>query len=99
MYIDSMGYVHPCCWIGGHEYQRINKMQKRDENTVFLFDNKEYTPAWEKSFLDTLKEDWYQHVLPLSWETSPCMICASKCGKDKIKTVREYEKGSEFNVN
>ena len=99
VYIDSMGYVHPCCWIGGHEYQRINKMQKRDEHTDFLFDNKEYIPAWEKSFLDTLKEDWYQHVLPLSWETSPCMICASKCGKDKIKTVREYEKGSEFNVN
>ena len=69
-------------------------MQKRDEHTDFLFDNKEYIPAWEKSFLDTLKEDWYQHVLPLSWETSPCMICASKCGKDKIKTVIKEKKKS-----
>ena len=91
VFIDSMGHVHPCCWIGGHEYERINKMKNTDKLNDFLFENKKYEPAWKKSFLNTIQEDWYQHVLPLSWETSPCLICATKCGKGKFKTIRQHE--------
>ena len=95
VFIDCMGYVHPCCWIGSHEYHRINKIKKRvagDDFNDFLLESREFEPAWEKSFLDTIKNDWYQHILPLSWDISPCTICARQCGKGKFTTVRQYEK-------
>ena len=66
-------------------------MKNTDKLNDFLFENKKYEPAWKKSFLNTIQEDWYQHVLPLSWETSPCLICATKCGKGKFKTIRQHE--------
>ena len=94
VFIDCMGYVHPCCWIGSHEYHRINKIKKRvagDDFNDFLLESREFEPAWEKSFLDTIKNDWYQHILPLSWDISPCTICARQCGKGKFTTVRQYE--------
>ena len=94
VFIDCMGYVHPCCWIGSHEYHRINKIKKRvagDDFNDFLLESREFEPAWEKSFLDTIKNDWYQHILPLSWDISPCTICARQCGKCKFTTVRQYE--------
>ena len=95
VFIDCMGYVHPCCWIGSHEYHRINKIKKRvvgDDFNDFLLESREFEPAREKSFLDTIKNDWYQHILPLSWDISPCTICARQCGKGKFTTVRQYEK-------
>ena len=95
VFIDCMGYVHPCCWIGSHEYHRINKIKKRvagDDFNDFLLESREFEPAWEKSFLDTIKNDWYQHILRLSWDISPCTICARQCGKGKFTTVRQYEK-------
>ena len=94
VFIDCMGYGHPCCWIGSHEYHRINKIKKRvagDDFNDFLLESREFEPAWEKSFLDTIKNDWYQHILPLSWDISPCTICARQCGKGKFTTVRQYE--------
>ena len=94
VFIDCMGYVHPCCWIGSHEYHRINKIKKRvagDDFNDFLLESREFEPAWEKSFLDTIKNDWYQHILPLSWDISPCTICARQCGKGEFTTVRQYE--------
>ena len=94
VFIDCMGYVHPCCWIGSYEYHRINKIKKRiagDDFNNFLLESREFEPAWEKSFLNTIKNDWYQHILPLSWDISPCTICARQCGKGKFTTVRQYE--------
>ena len=94
VFIDCMGYVHPCCWIGSHEYHRINKIKKRvagDDFNDFLLESREFEPAWEKSFLDTIKNDWYHHILALSWDISPCTICARQCGKGKFTTVRQYE--------
>ena len=94
VFIDCMGYVHPCCWIGSHEYHRLNKIKKRvagDDFNDFLLESREFEPAWEKSFLDTIKNDWYQHILPLSCDISTCTICARQCGKGKFTTVRQYE--------
>lgn len=97
IYIDCMGYVHPCCWIGSNEYHRINQMpaskKKNDFNKLgnYILDSRDFVPAWEKSFLDILKDDWYQYILPLSWDVSPCMICARQCGKTKYTTLRQYE--------
>tara|TARA_Y100001972_G_C7613297_1_gene307502 strand:- start:151 stop:1194 length:1044 start_codon:yes stop_codon:yes gene_type:complete len=91
IYIDCMGYVHPCCWIGSHEYQRINENKKSNDFDYILLKNREFEPAWGKSFLNIIEKDWYQHILPESWETSPCMICATQCGKGKYKTVRQHE--------
>ena len=73
----------------------FNKIKKRvagDDFNDFLLESREFEPAWEKSFLDTIKNDWYQHILPLSWDISPCTICARQCGKGKFTTVRQYEK-------
>jgi hypothetical protein len=57
----------------------------------YLLENRNFEPAWEKSFLDILKTDWYQYVLPLSWDVSPCAICARQCGKTKYTTLRQHE--------
>ncbi len=94
VYIDCMGYIHPCCWIGSNEYHRINNV---DEKTKYqhlgneMLDHRDLTPAWDKDFIEILKEDWYQHILPLSWDMSPCQICSRQCGKDKFTTVRQHE--------
>jgi|TARA_A100001015_G_scaffold188359_1_gene209751 MoaA/NifB/PqqE/SkfB family radical SAM enzyme len=97
VFIDCMGYVHPCCWIGSNEYHRITNMQsakrKIQANKLgnYLLENRDFEPAWEKDFIDILKTDWYQYVLPLSWEVSPCTICARQCGKTKYTTLRQHE--------
>ena len=95
IYIYCMGYVHPCCWIGSDEYHRINNIGNRRRNSNrlgnYLLESRDFIPAWEKSFLEILKTYWYQYVLPLSWEASPCNICARQCGKTKYTTLRQHE--------
>ena len=94
VYIDCMGYVHPCCWIGSNEYHRINNVTEKTKYQHMgneMLNHRDLIPAWEKDFLDILKEDWYQHILPLSWDMSPCRICSRQCGKDKFTTVRQHE--------
>jgi len=89
-----MGYVHPCCWIGSNEYHRINNVAEKTKYQHMgneMLDHRDLIPAWEKDFIDILKEDWYQHILPLSWDMSPCRICSRQCGKDKFTTVRQHE--------
>jgi len=94
VYLDCMGYVHPCCWIGSNEYHRINNVAEKTKYQHMgneMLDHRDLIPAWEKDFIDILKEDWYQHILPLSWDMSPCRICSRQCGKDKFTTVRQHE--------
>jgi len=58
VFIDCMGYVHPCCWIGSNEYHRITNMQsakrKIQANKLgnYLLENRDFEPAWKKDFID-----------------------------------------------
>ena len=77
-----------------NEYHRINNVAEKTKYQHMgneMLDHRDLIPAWEKDFIDILKEDWYQHILPLSWDMSPCRICSRQCGKDKFTTVRQHE--------
>jgi len=92
VFIDCMGYVHPCCWIGSYEYHKINGLLPRHSNNRIdneLLDYRDYKKAWEVDFKDILKEDWYEYIMPASWDVKPCMICARQCGKGKFTTIRQ----------
>ena len=87
-----MGYVHPCCWIGSYEYHKINGLLPRHSNNRIdneLLDYRDYKKAWEVDFKDILKEDWYEYIMPASWDVKPCMIYARQCGKGKFTTIRQ----------
>jgi MoaA/NifB/PqqE/SkfB family radical SAM enzyme len=86
VFIDTMGYVYPCCWIGTYEYQKMSKM---DGPTQSLLDNRKLVKAWDKDFIEILKEDWFQNTLPNSWDNDPCHTCSKQCGKNKIMTIRQ----------
>ena len=95
IFIDAMGYLHPCCWIGSYEYHKMRgifKPHMEYSMDNYLLDNRTYQRVWEKDFREILKDDWFEHILPLSWEVSPCMICTRQCSKHKFITVRQSEK-------
>ncbi len=85
LYIDSRGYVYPCCWVGHYEYMKLVGI---DDAWNPQIDGRTFTSSWDKDFREILKEDWFEHQLPESWETDPCHICARHCGKNIMKTIR-----------
>ena len=90
IYIDSKGYVYPCCWIGSYEYEKMSGME--DEYWNPQIDGRELHSAFYKDFRDILKEDWFEYTLPESWDNDPCQICSRHCGKNVIKTIRQTQK-------
>lgn len=83
VYIDCLGHVHPCCWISSSTEENLGNLHQRD-----------YKKAWNFDFQDILQEDYFEHILPLSWEVKPCLTCVTSCGKDKFITVKQINKVS-----
>tara|TARA_Y100000310_G_C20563100_1_gene754058 strand:- start:42 stop:1118 length:1077 start_codon:yes stop_codon:yes gene_type:complete len=90
LFIDCLGNVHPCCWIGSFEYRRRNfKGRVADPHYPDLheiFEMREIRNAVKENLDDIIEDDFFTHILPLSWNISPCGICARQCGK-KVKVV------------
>ena len=90
IYIDAKGYVYPCCWIGSYEYEKMTGIDDWLWNPQI--DGRTFTSSFDVDFKEILKEDWFEHQLPDSWETDPCHICSRHCGKHLLKTSRQSER-------
>ena len=90
IYIDAKGYVYPCCWIGGYEYEKMARWE--DIEYEPQIDGRTFNSSFEKDFREILKEDWFEHILPDSWANAPCQTCARHCGKTLLKTTRQSER-------
>lgn len=90
-YIDCMGNVYPCCWIGSWDYR--NQIWYQD-NTHAMFDfiDREEHSALKNPIQEILANDWFQYVLPSSWDMAPCDICIRQCGKQEVKMVNIKER-------
>ena len=89
LYIDAKGYVYPCCWIGTYEYEKITGIE---DNWNPQLDGRVLNSCFDKDFKEILKEHWFEHQLPESWETGPSHICAKNCGKNTMRTIRDKER-------
>ncbi len=88
VYIDCEGHLYPCCWLGSKAYnKRNNTRQIYNEDHIMEYRSED--KVWEKSFLDILNDDWFQYLLPISWQHKPCDTCAQQCGKYIHKTYRD----------
>jgi len=93
LFIDCLGEVHPCCWIGSHVYRQkyiMNNSNTKDNHPIF--DMREDRNAIEESLNDIIYDDFFQYTLPQSFKYNPCGICVRQCSNADVKKIkiREY---------
>ena len=86
LYIDCEGNVHPCCWIGSYEYRRKNWKVDMVPDTHApeihpMFEMRTIRNAVKENLVKIIEDDFFKHILPLSFEVSPCDTCSRQCGK------------------
>ena len=97
LFIDCLGDIHPCCWIGSYEYRKkhyTNEVADPHEVTQHeIFNMRTIRNAIKEDLNHIIEDDFFQYILPMSFEVSPCNICAKQCGKttnvrtDKVREV------------
>jgi MoaA/NifB/PqqE/SkfB family radical SAM enzyme len=94
LFIDCLGDVHPCCWIGSYIYRDkyIVKDDKDIQHPIFAMrDNRN---AIDESLNDIIYDDFFQYTLPESFKYEPCGICVRQCSDIEsadVKTVKIRE--------
>ena len=104
IYVDCEGNIHPCCWIGSFEYRRKNfkKLVKdRHHPEVHeMFNMRTVRNAIKEDLTQIMEDDFFEHILPLSFEVSPCDTCARQCGIETrvvSSKKRELIEGQQYN--
>lgn len=96
LYIDCLGDVHPCCWVGSYEYRRKHYKGEvpdpHEPTTHEIFNMRTIRNAIKENLTDIIEDDFFQYILPMSFEISPCNICTKQCGiTTNIKTDKIRE--------
>ena len=76
IYIDSFGNVFPCCWV---------PVDLDHDITMNSFIKEK---AWDKDFIKILQNDWFSHILPMSFESFPIPMCKQVCSKKSTASGR-----------
>jgi MoaA/NifB/PqqE/SkfB family radical SAM enzyme len=93
VFIDCTGEVTPCCWIGSWVYRNkyIKDVHPDDKNHHPMFNMRDERNAITEPLDDIVIDDFFQYVLPASFEVKPCEICVRQCSKADVKTIKVRE--------
>lgn len=93
VFIDCLGEVTPCCWIGSWVYRNkyLKDVRPNDPNHHPMFNMRDDRNAIVESLDDIIVDDFFQYVLPASFDVKPCDICVRQCSKADVKTIKVRE--------
>lgn len=93
LFIDCVGDVTPCCWIGSWVYRNkyLKDVSPNDSNHHPMFNMRDNRNAITESLEDIIEDDFFQYVLPASFDVKPCDICVRQCSEVDVKTIKMRE--------
>ncbi len=77
-FLDSRGYVTPCCWVSNRDIKRPGDMLKAvsisgKENEIYNIRN--------RPIEEILSDDLFSEIFPNLWRSGKLATCSKKCGK------------------
>lgn len=78
IFIDPIGEVYPCCWIGSRDYaQRYFGFNDEDHPIMSM---RTSINCIDYALQKCIEDDWFAHIIPLSFEIKPSPTCSRVCG-------------------
>jgi len=78
IFIDPIGEVYPCCWIGSRDYaQRYFGGNDEDHPIMSM---RTSINCIDNTLQKCIEDDWFTHIIPLSFEVKPSPTCSRVCG-------------------
>jgi len=92
VYLDCLGDVYPCCWIGSWNYRRNYLVNTTEKDVHPIFEMRENRNAIEESLSQIVEDDFFKYTLPASFDINPCNICVKQCSDADVKTIKNRER-------
>ena len=92
LFIDCRGDIHPCCWIGSWHYRNVKGIYNfvEDPEKHPIMEMRTVRNAIKEDLSEIITDDFFQYILPMSFEVSPSHICVKQCSKtDKFTTTKK----------
>jgi len=77
-FLDSQGYIAPCCWVLNHDVQRPGDMRR---SVSLVGRNVESFNIRNRPIEEILQDELFTQVFSDLWESDSLVTCRKKCGK------------------